>query len=149
MMSDHSIAHSLAIYQRAKELIPGVAQLISRRPTRAAIIIGMADRLLLPFIGLIPKNGLTGELGENKPMEQTLDECAFCGGSLHPKTLSHYDYNWGDKTYRFEGVPALVCAACGEAFFAAPVSQAMNQVVSGDPQPKRFEQLPVLSMPTV
>ena len=80
-------------------------------------------------------------------MKPTLDECAYCGGSLHPKTLSHYDYHWGEKTYRFEDVPALVCAACGEVFFEAKVSQAMNKTVSGNPEPKRFDQIPVLALP--
>ena len=36
-MSEHSVRRSLEIYQRAKELIPGTTQLISRRPTRAAL----------------------------------------------------------------------------------------------------------------
>ena len=75
-----------------------------------------------------------------------MDECSFCGGSLHPKTLPHYDYSWDKDTYRFERVPALVCAACGEVFFEAHVSQAMNKMVSGNPQPKRFDQIPVLDL---
>lgn len=33
----HTVARSMALYQRARELIPGVTQLISRRPTRAAL----------------------------------------------------------------------------------------------------------------
>ena len=36
-MKKHSVAHSLAIHERAKALIPGTTQLISRRPTRAAL----------------------------------------------------------------------------------------------------------------
>ena len=36
-MNQHSISRSLAIYERAKALIPGTTQLISRRPTRAAL----------------------------------------------------------------------------------------------------------------
>ena len=36
-MKEHSVSHSLAIHQRAKALIPGTTQLISRRPTRAAL----------------------------------------------------------------------------------------------------------------
>ena len=75
-----------------------------------------------------------------------MDECIYCGGSLHPKTLPHYDYPWGAETYRFERVPALVCAACGEIFFEAPVSQAMNKMVSTNPTPKRFDQIPVLDL---
>ena len=36
-MREHSVRHSLQIYERAKALIPGTTQLISRRPTRAAL----------------------------------------------------------------------------------------------------------------
>jgi len=36
-MNDRSTARSMELYQRARQLIPGVTQLISRRPTRAAL----------------------------------------------------------------------------------------------------------------
>ena len=36
-MREHSVSRSLEIYERAKALIPGTTQLISRRPTRAAL----------------------------------------------------------------------------------------------------------------
>ena len=36
-MSEHSVRRSLEIYERARALIPGTTQLISRRPTRAAL----------------------------------------------------------------------------------------------------------------
>ncbi|MEW6752169.1 MAG: aminotransferase class III-fold pyridoxal phosphate-dependent enzyme [Candidatus Latescibacterota bacterium] len=35
-MRRHSVARSMEVYERARRLIPGVTQLISRRPTRAA-----------------------------------------------------------------------------------------------------------------
>ena len=35
-MREHSVRRSLQIYERAKALVPGTTQLISRRPTRAA-----------------------------------------------------------------------------------------------------------------
>jgi glutamate-1-semialdehyde 2,1-aminomutase len=38
----HSVARSMELFGRAKELIPGVTQLISRRPTRAALGISPA-----------------------------------------------------------------------------------------------------------
>ena len=52
-----------------------------------------------------------------------MNHCSHCGGSLHAKTLLYYDQLWGDETYRFEGVPAVICAAFGEVFFEAHVSQ--------------------------
>lgn len=36
-MKEHSVKRSMEVYERAKKLIPGVSQLISRRPTRAAL----------------------------------------------------------------------------------------------------------------
>ena len=36
-MREHSVRRSLQIYERAKALVPGTTQLISRRPTRAAL----------------------------------------------------------------------------------------------------------------
>ena len=76
-----------------------------------------------------------------------MDECTYCGGSLHPETLPYYDQPWCGKTYRFENVPALVCADCGEVFFEAVVSQAMDKVLTGTPKPKRFVQVPILELP--
>lgn len=74
------------------------------------------------------------------------DLCDFCGGSLQPKILLYYDYPWGDKAYRFENVPAHVCASCGEIYFGAAVSQAMNKAVASGSVPKRYDQVPVLEL---
>ena len=76
-----------------------------------------------------------------------MDECGFCGGSLHPQTLPYHDLVWEEKTYRFENVPALVCAACDEVFFEASVDQAMDKVLMRMDKPKRFVQIPVLELP--
>jgi len=53
--------------------------------------------------------------------------CGECGGSLHEKTIVHTQ-PWGDDLYRFEDVPALVCAQCGSVWLAAQVSQAMDGI---------------------
>ena len=75
-----------------------------------------------------------------------LRKCCYCGGSVHPEVLPYYDQPWLDNTYRFEDVPALVCAACGEVFFEAAVSQAMDKVLTSNPQPKRFAQVPIVEL---
>jgi glutamate-1-semialdehyde 2,1-aminomutase len=36
-MREHGVEHSMEVYERARKLIPGVTQLISRRPARAAL----------------------------------------------------------------------------------------------------------------
>lgn len=76
-----------------------------------------------------------------------MDECSLCGGSLHLQTLPYYDQHWKGETYRFENVPALVCVACGEVYFEASVSQAMDKELTSNPKPKRFVQVPVLTLP--
>ncbi len=76
-----------------------------------------------------------------------MDECGFCGGSLNSKTLPYHDLIWKENTYRFENVPALVCAACGEVFFEASVDQAMDAVLVRMDKPKRFAQIPILELP--
>ena len=76
-----------------------------------------------------------------------MDECGYCGGSLHPKSLPYYDQEWEGKTYRFENVPALICAACGGVFFEAAVDQAMDDVLIRMPEPKRFAKVPILDLP--
>jgi glutamate-1-semialdehyde 2,1-aminomutase len=42
LLGMHSIERSLDLYERAKQLMPGAAQLISRRPTRGALGISRA-----------------------------------------------------------------------------------------------------------
>ena len=44
--AEHSVARSMAVYARAQAVIPGVTQLLSRRPTQAALGVSpvYADR---------------------------------------------------------------------------------------------------------
>jgi YgiT-type zinc finger domain-containing protein len=71
------------------------------------------------------------------------DPCDFCGGQLRPKTLPYHEEQWQGQTYRFANVPAYVCDECGEIYFDAAVSQAMEKVLTNNEQPKRIEQVPV------
>lgn len=75
-----------------------------------------------------------------------IDECKYCGGSLHPKTVPYYDYQWQGKTYRFENLPALVCACCGEAYLEADTTQAMDKFLATNPKPKRFVEFAVFDL---
>ena len=76
-----------------------------------------------------------------------MNECTYCGGSLHARTLTYYDVAWNEKTYRFENVPALVCAACEEVFLEASIDQAIDKALNEKAKPKRYEQIPVLELP--
>lgn len=71
--------------------------------------------------------------------------CAECGGRLVGKTITHTE-SWSGQLYRFEDVPALVCAQCGAAYFTAAVSKAMTEIVRKHTKPKKYERVPVFSL---
>jgi len=72
--------------------------------------------------------------------------CPQCGGRFEAKTITHQQ-TWGDELYEFENVPALVCTQCGEVWLAAEVAQLIESVIKNHPQPKRYHQVPVFSLP--
>ena len=80
-----------------------------------------------------------------------MDKCGFCeDGALHKQTLPYHYEPWGDKTYRFEDVPAEICDVCGEIYFDADVSEAMDDaLVSAEEAKKnrRFAKVPILDLP--
>ena len=76
---------------------------------------------------------------------QRLRKCAACGGTLEEKTISHTQ-PWGEELYRFDDVPALVCAQCGEVWLAAEVSRLMDEIIGTQPAPKSYQQVPVYSL---
>lgn len=72
--------------------------------------------------------------------------CALCGGTLERKSIT-YQHPWRGELYEFENVPALVCRQCGEIWLDSKVSQAIDAVIRERPQPKRYHQVPVFSLP--
>ena len=79
---------------------------------------------------------------------QSPTRCGDCGGSLERKTIVHTQ-PWGEDLYRFEDVPALVCAQCGSVWLEAQVSQAIDRVIQSHTSPKRFQSVPVFSLAEV
>jgi len=75
-----------------------------------------------------------------------MTSCAVCGGALEPRQITHTQA-WGERLYRFEQVPALVCIQCGEVWLAAEVSQWIDQAVEGNATPTRREEVPVFIYP--
>ena len=73
-------------------------------------------------------------------------KCAECGGTLENKNIT-YTHPWGTELYRFENVPALVCLQCGHVWLSAQVSQLIDTVVQKHVQPKKYEKVPVFSLP--
>ncbi len=77
---------------------------------------------------------------------ETPNVCEHCGGTVEHKTITHTQ-PWGSELYEFENVPALVCRQCGEVYLAAEVSQLIDSIIHEHPQPKRYHQVPVFSLP--
>ena len=73
-------------------------------------------------------------------------KCAECGGTLEEKTIT-YTHPWGAQIYRFEKVPALVCVQCGHVWLSAKTSQLIDRVVRKRQKPKKYQKVPVFSVP--
>jgi YgiT-type zinc finger domain-containing protein len=71
--------------------------------------------------------------------------CASCGGALISRTVSRNQFQ-GDKLYRFDHVPALVCLQCGETWLAGAVSQQIDAIIQKSPKPRKFLKVPVYSL---
>jgi YgiT-type zinc finger domain-containing protein len=77
---------------------------------------------------------------------QPRTKCAECGGTLEQRVITHTQ-PWGPhKLYRFNRVPALVCAQCGQVWLSAPVSRLIDQVIRKPPKTKKFLKIPVFSL---
>lgn len=74
-----------------------------------------------------------------------LKKCAECGGTLRPKTITHTQ-PWGQELYRFENVPALVCAQCGRIWLSGKVSQTIDHLIEKQPKPKKYQKVPIFSL---
>lgn len=71
---------------------------------------------------------------------------ALVAGEYVDPSVTHRQTS-GDELYEFENVPALICAQCGEVWLAADVAQLIESVIKSHPQPKRYHQVPVFSLP--
>ena len=80
--------------------------------------------------------------------------CSSCGSDkIHSKILPYFDQPWGEKSYRLENVPALVCDDCDEIYFEAAVDRAMDEALiaieKASLEPKRFDKVPVFEIPSL
>lgn len=56
-----------------------------------------------------------------------MTECRVCGGQVAPKKVDVYR-NWRGGFVIITGVPAHVCAQCGEQYFDAEVALGMDRI---------------------
>ena len=78
-------------------------------------------------------------------MKHHSQKCPECSGQLKPQAIVHTQ-PWGEKLYRFENVPALVCTQCGHALLEAAVSQEIDKIIHGHRRPTKYERVPVFSL---
>ena len=57
-----------------------------------------------------------------------MDRCAVCGGELERKRLT-YTKEEGGHLVAIGGVPAEVCRACGEEYFAPEVADELHRII--------------------
>ena len=76
-------------------------------------------------------------------MARVYHNCYFCGGKVTERSVT-VDYRWGEELIAvLRNVPAGVCEVCGEQYFKAEVSKAMEKEVNSGEEPKEFIRVPV------
>ena len=78
-------------------------------------------------------------------MKHHSKRCPECGGQLTAQAIVHTQ-PWGERLYRFEHVPALVCTQCGQALLEAAVSQEIEKIIHGHRRPTKYLRVPVFSL---
>ena len=57
-----------------------------------------------------------------------MDRCAVCGGELEKKRVTYTKEEDG-RLVAIGGVPAQVCRACGEEYFASQVVDELHRII--------------------
>jgi YgiT-type zinc finger domain-containing protein len=61
-------------------------------------------------------------------MSHNYGDCYFCGGEIVERVIE-LEYRWKGRLYIIEGVPVGICQQCGEKYFTAQVSEAIDRIV--------------------
>ena len=75
-------------------------------------------------------------------MSHNYGDCYFCGGKVVERIVE-LEYRWKGRLYLIEGVPAGVCQQCGEKYFTAHVSEAIDRSIEAK-EIKRTISVPVM-----
>jgi YgiT-type zinc finger domain-containing protein len=71
-------------------------------------------------------------------------DCYFCGGEVKEQ-VTEIEFRWKGNLYLVEGVPTGICQQCGEKYFTAEVSKAIDRSVE-EGNVKRTVEIPVLEI---
>lgn len=74
-------------------------------------------------------------------MRHDYGDCYFCGGEVVERIIE-LEFRWKGQLYILEGVPAGICQQCGEKYFTAEVSKAIDEAVESG-EVKRIVNVPV------
>ena len=74
-------------------------------------------------------------------MKHNYGDCYFCGGEVTEKIIE-LEFRWKGQLYILEGVPTGICQQCGEKYFTAEVSKAIDRAVESG-EVKRIANVPV------
>ncbi len=69
--------------------------------------------------------------------------CPVCGSKMSPALITHTQ-PWGNESFEFRNVPALVCS-CGEVWLSAEVTDRMDEIIKSKAKPKEYHKIPVFS----
>ncbi len=71
-------------------------------------------------------------------------DCYFCGGEVKEQVIE-IEFRWKGNLYLVEGVPTGICQQCGEKYFTAEVSKAIDRSIE-EGNVKRTVEIPVLEI---
>lgn len=71
--------------------------------------------------------------------------CHVCGSTEARHELVSEVFEIGEKRVLVEGIPACVCARCGEATFSRETAERIRRSVHGEAKPVRSEVLEVFA----
>ena len=72
--------------------------------------------------------------------------CHVCGHDVAKSELVSEVFNLGGRRVLVEGIPALVCAHCGEATFSRETTEQIRRMVHGPGRPVKTVPLDVFAM---
>ena len=61
-------------------------------------------------------------------MSHNYGDCYFCGGDVVEKIIE-LEFRWRGQLYILERVPSGICQQCGEKYFTAEVSEAIDNAI--------------------
>ena len=74
-------------------------------------------------------------------MSHNYGDCYFCGGEIVERVIE-LEYRRKGRLYIIERVPVGICQQCGEKYFTALVSEAIDRIVEAK-EIKRTVSIPV------